>query len=118
MRTYKLDKGVFEPVGKANNKAVLVSAYVEDGSVVSDEVHIICKRSLQICGSTPVALGNDLMPGAKGCLGLGVCSQKSWSVFLAITFLAIACSQYGINLFPKVGTEYTYWPLCLRFNFE
>ena len=76
MRTYKLDEGGFEPVGKVNNKAIFITAYVEDGSVVSDEVHIISKRSLQVCGLTPVALGNDLILSTEGCFGLRVLLPK------------------------------------------
>jgi hypothetical protein len=61
MRAYKLDEAGFEFVGKVNDKAILVSADVEDGSVVSDEVHVISKRSLQVRRFTPVTLGNDLI---------------------------------------------------------
>ena len=68
----KLDEGGFELVGKVNNKAIFIAAYVEDGSVVSDKVHIISKRSLQVYGLTPVALGNDLIPSTEGRFGLRV----------------------------------------------
>src|SRR5437899_9309666 len=38
----------------------------------------------------------------KGVSAWGYRSQKALSAFLAITFIAIACSQYGINLkFPR-----------------
>jgi hypothetical protein len=54
MRTDKLDKGSFELVGKVDDKAILVAADIEDGSIVSDKVHIISERSLQVCRPTPL----------------------------------------------------------------
>ena len=72
MCTDKLDEGSFELVGKVDDKAILVAADIEDGSVVSDKVHIISKRSLQVRRPTPLSFGNDLIPGAERYLGLRV----------------------------------------------
>src|ERR1700722_2215647 len=52
----------------------------------------------------------------RGFSASGYRSQKSLSTFLAITFIAIACSQYGIKLkIPKLGTV-KYWLLSQTFN--
>jgi hypothetical protein len=72
----KLDEGGFELVGKVDDKAILVAADIEDGSVVSEKVHVVSKSSLQVRGSTPIALGNDLIPGAERYLGLRVSLSK------------------------------------------
>jgi len=45
---YKLDEGTFVFVGKMDNKAIFIAAYIEDGSVISDEVHVCSKRRLQV----------------------------------------------------------------------
>jgi hypothetical protein len=76
MRTDKLDEGGFELVGKVDDKAILVAADIEDDSVVSDKVHIISKRSLQVRRPTPLAFGNDLIPGAERYLRLSVLRPK------------------------------------------
>ena len=66
MRTDKLDEGGFELVGKMDDKAILVPADIEDDPVVSDKVHIISERSLQVRRPTPLAFGNDLIPVPSG----------------------------------------------------
>jgi hypothetical protein len=43
---------------KADNKTILIAADIEDGSVVSDEIHVASKRSLQVRRPTPIAFGN------------------------------------------------------------
>ena len=77
MRTDKLDEAGFELVGKVDDKAILVPADVEDGSVISDKVHIISERSFQVRRPTPLSFGNDLIPGAEWCLGLRVSFPNS-----------------------------------------
>src|SRR6185312_10608912 len=76
MRTDKLDEGCFKLVGKMYDKAILVPADIEDGSVISDKVHIISERSLQIRRPTPLASGNDLIPDAERHLSLRVSLPK------------------------------------------
>jgi hypothetical protein len=72
VRTDKFDESGFELVRKVDNKAILIAADIEDGSVVPDEIHVVSKRSLQVRRSTPVTLGKDLIPGTERCLGLRV----------------------------------------------
>jgi hypothetical protein len=76
MRTDKLDEAGFELVGKVDDKAILVPADVEDGSVISDKVHIISERSFLVRRPTPLSFGNDLITGAEWCLGLRVSFPK------------------------------------------
>jgi hypothetical protein len=76
VRADKLDERGFEQIGKVNNEAILIPTYVEDGSIISDEVHVISKRSLQVCRFTPVTLGNDLIPSTEWYLGLRVSLPK------------------------------------------
>src|SRR3954454_13763445 len=45
-------------------------------SVISEKVHVASKSSLQVRGSTPIALGNDLIPGAERYLGLCISLPK------------------------------------------
>ena len=81
MCAHKLDEGCFVFVGKVNHETVLISADVEDGSVIPDKVHIDSKRTLQVCRATPVAFGNDLIPGAERCLGLRIPLPKGLECF-------------------------------------
>jgi len=105
MCTYKLDEGGFERVGKVNDKAILVSADVEDGSVVSDKVHVISKRSLQVRGFTPVTLGNDLIPSTEGYRGLRVSQPKGLECLPRYYIHSLSMfPTWDQSIIPKVGT--------------
>jgi hypothetical protein len=71
VRTYKLDEYGLELAGKVNHQAIFISTYVEDGSVVSNEVHVASKGRLQVRRFTPAPFGNDLKPGTEGTSALG-----------------------------------------------
>ena len=45
MRTDKLDERGFELEGEVDDKAILVTADVEDGPVISDEVYVVSESS-------------------------------------------------------------------------